>query len=210
MSWFWLAVRQIVYMYQHVHSNTLSLFNMSVDMVSRDKSFTLIFLKGVSGVSQRTAIFIKEKLKGIKQSPLPAFNSTTESICLCFCFQTNAAYLLFYQRQDKIRHPTLAPPENHVASTNHDGLGGAMEIDWNTSVCLFVFIPLFFLAFHPSIHFPLYFPFSPALRLMRECFLKKKFRAKKTKTWTFCLFITPKQEVRGRGYSLRLVQWHHG
>ncbi|XP_058245091.1 ubiquitin carboxyl-terminal hydrolase 11 isoform X1 [Hemibagrus wyckioides] len=42
---------------------------------------------------------------------------------------TNAAYLLFYQRQDKIRHPTLAPPDNHVASANHDGLGGAMEID---------------------------------------------------------------------------------
>ncbi|XP_060788407.1 ubiquitin carboxyl-terminal hydrolase 11 isoform X2 [Neoarius graeffei] len=42
---------------------------------------------------------------------------------------TNAAYLLFYQRQDKIRHPTLAPPDNHVASTNHDGPGGAMEID---------------------------------------------------------------------------------
>uniref|UniRef100_W5UFB2 Ubiquitin carboxyl-terminal hydrolase n=1 Tax=Ictalurus punctatus TaxID=7998 RepID=W5UFB2_ICTPU len=42
---------------------------------------------------------------------------------------TNAAYLLFYQRQDKIRHPTLAPPDNHVASTNHDGPGKAMETD---------------------------------------------------------------------------------
>ncbi|GAA6086368.1 ubiquitin carboxyl-terminal hydrolase 11 isoform X1 [Tachysurus ichikawai] len=36
---------------------------------------------------------------------------------------TNAAYVLFYQRQDKIRHPTLAPPDGH------DSLGGAMNID---------------------------------------------------------------------------------
>ncbi|KAI4873399.1 hypothetical protein NFI96_012314 [Prochilodus magdalenae] len=42
---------------------------------------------------------------------------------------TNAAYLLFYQRQDKIRQPTLPPPDNHITSTNHDGVGGAMEID---------------------------------------------------------------------------------
>ncbi|KAF7695684.1 ubiquitin carboxyl-terminal hydrolase 11 [Silurus meridionalis] len=43
---------------------------------------------------------------------------------------TNAAYLLFYQRQDKIRHPVLPSPENHPASsTNHDGPGGAMEVD---------------------------------------------------------------------------------
>ncbi|XP_060737314.1 ubiquitin carboxyl-terminal hydrolase 11 [Tachysurus vachellii] len=36
---------------------------------------------------------------------------------------TNAAYILFYQRQDKIRHPTLTPPDDH------DSLGGAMSID---------------------------------------------------------------------------------
>ncbi|TTB56403.1 Ubiquitin carboxyl-terminal hydrolase 15 [Bagarius yarrelli] len=42
---------------------------------------------------------------------------------------TNAAYLLFYQRQDKIRHPTPACPKNYAAFSNHDGQGGAMEID---------------------------------------------------------------------------------
>ncbi|XP_062855298.1 ubiquitin carboxyl-terminal hydrolase 11 [Trichomycterus rosablanca] len=42
---------------------------------------------------------------------------------------TNAAYLLFYQRQDKIRQPTQAPPENHVASSYQDGQSGDMEID---------------------------------------------------------------------------------
>lgn len=42
---------------------------------------------------------------------------------------TNAAYLLFYQRQDKIRHPTVTVPENHAASSNHDGHGREMEID---------------------------------------------------------------------------------
>ncbi|XP_047679014.1 ubiquitin carboxyl-terminal hydrolase 11 isoform X2 [Tachysurus fulvidraco] len=36
---------------------------------------------------------------------------------------TNAAYVLIYQRQDKIQHPTLAPPDDH------DGLGAAMNID---------------------------------------------------------------------------------
>ncbi|KAL2103438.1 hypothetical protein ACEWY4_000306 [Coilia grayii] len=48
---------------------------------------------------------------------------------------TNAAYVLFYQRQDKIRKPTLpAPtdgcaasvkPANDFTSSNHDGLAGA-------------------------------------------------------------------------------------
>ncbi|XP_053360263.1 ubiquitin carboxyl-terminal hydrolase 11 [Clarias gariepinus] len=42
---------------------------------------------------------------------------------------TNAAYLLFYHRQDKMRHPALPCADNHAASTNHDGPGGAMEID---------------------------------------------------------------------------------
>uniref|UniRef100_A0A672Q411 Ubiquitin carboxyl-terminal hydrolase n=1 Tax=Sinocyclocheilus grahami TaxID=75366 RepID=A0A672Q411_SINGR len=45
---------------------------------------------------------------------------------------TSAAYLLFYQRQDKIRHPTIPPPipsstqpENHVSSQTCDGMDGA-------------------------------------------------------------------------------------
>uniref|UniRef100_A0A673GPV0 Ubiquitin carboxyl-terminal hydrolase n=1 Tax=Sinocyclocheilus rhinocerous TaxID=307959 RepID=A0A673GPV0_9TELE len=45
---------------------------------------------------------------------------------------TSAAYLLFYQRQDKIRQPTVPPPvpsssqpENHVSSQTHDGMDGA-------------------------------------------------------------------------------------
>uniref|UniRef100_A0AAY4C5Y6 Ubiquitin carboxyl-terminal hydrolase n=1 Tax=Denticeps clupeoides TaxID=299321 RepID=A0AAY4C5Y6_9TELE len=48
---------------------------------------------------------------------------------------TNAAYLLFYHRQDKIRHPTLPNPTNScltsgqpaddVISSNHEGLAGA-------------------------------------------------------------------------------------
>uniref|UniRef100_A0A8B9LEK1 Ubiquitin carboxyl-terminal hydrolase n=1 Tax=Astyanax mexicanus TaxID=7994 RepID=A0A8B9LEK1_ASTMX len=42
---------------------------------------------------------------------------------------TNAAYLLFYQRQDKIRYPTLPPPDNHIASSNHDSVPGPMDID---------------------------------------------------------------------------------
>ncbi|XP_076860166.1 ubiquitin carboxyl-terminal hydrolase 11 [Brachyhypopomus gauderio] len=42
---------------------------------------------------------------------------------------TNAAYLLFYQRQDKIRQPTLPPPDNHLTSSNHEGLAAAMELD---------------------------------------------------------------------------------
>ncbi|XP_026879359.2 ubiquitin carboxyl-terminal hydrolase 11 [Electrophorus electricus] len=42
---------------------------------------------------------------------------------------TNAAYVLFYQRQDKIRQPTLPAPDDHITSFNHDGLAGAMELD---------------------------------------------------------------------------------
>ncbi|XP_016323712.1 ubiquitin carboxyl-terminal hydrolase 11-like [Sinocyclocheilus anshuiensis] len=45
---------------------------------------------------------------------------------------TSAAYLLFYQRQDKIRHPTIPPPipsstqpENHISSQTRDGMDGA-------------------------------------------------------------------------------------
>uniref|UniRef100_A0A672R1Y0 ubiquitinyl hydrolase 1 n=1 Tax=Sinocyclocheilus grahami TaxID=75366 RepID=A0A672R1Y0_SINGR len=45
---------------------------------------------------------------------------------------TSAAYLLFYQRQDKIRQPSVPPPipsssqpENHVSSQTHDGMDGA-------------------------------------------------------------------------------------
>uniref|UniRef100_A0A8C1PW14 Ubiquitin carboxyl-terminal hydrolase n=1 Tax=Cyprinus carpio TaxID=7962 RepID=A0A8C1PW14_CYPCA len=45
---------------------------------------------------------------------------------------TSAVYLLFYQRQDKIRQPTVPPPvpsssqpENHVSSQTHDGMDGA-------------------------------------------------------------------------------------
>ncbi|KAI2662087.1 Ubiquitin carboxyl-terminal hydrolase 15 [Labeo rohita] len=45
---------------------------------------------------------------------------------------TSAAYLLFYQRQDKIRQPTVPPPapsstqpENHVSSQTLDGVDGA-------------------------------------------------------------------------------------
>ncbi|XP_051950170.1 ubiquitin carboxyl-terminal hydrolase 11-like isoform X1 [Xyrauchen texanus] len=45
---------------------------------------------------------------------------------------TNAAYLLFYQRQDKIRQPTAPPPvpsstqpENHTKFQSHDGEDGA-------------------------------------------------------------------------------------
>ncbi|XP_051525913.1 ubiquitin carboxyl-terminal hydrolase 11-like isoform X2 [Myxocyprinus asiaticus] len=47
---------------------------------------------------------------------------------------TNAAYLLFYQRQDKIRQPTVPPPvpsstqpENHITSQTHDGVDGAIS-----------------------------------------------------------------------------------
>uniref|UniRef100_A0A9J8DFK1 Ubiquitin carboxyl-terminal hydrolase n=1 Tax=Cyprinus carpio carpio TaxID=630221 RepID=A0A9J8DFK1_CYPCA len=45
---------------------------------------------------------------------------------------TSAAYLLFYQRQDKIRQPTIPPPipsstqpENHISSQTCDGMDGA-------------------------------------------------------------------------------------
>ncbi|KAK2898262.1 hypothetical protein Q8A67_009680 [Cirrhinus molitorella] len=45
---------------------------------------------------------------------------------------TSAAYLLFYQRQDKIRQPTVPPPvpsssqpENHISSQTLDGMDGA-------------------------------------------------------------------------------------
>uniref|UniRef100_A0A8C1X328 Ubiquitin carboxyl-terminal hydrolase n=1 Tax=Cyprinus carpio TaxID=7962 RepID=A0A8C1X328_CYPCA len=45
---------------------------------------------------------------------------------------TSAVYLLFYQRQDKIRQPTVPPPvpsssqpENHISSQTHDGMDGA-------------------------------------------------------------------------------------
>ncbi|XP_056121251.1 ubiquitin carboxyl-terminal hydrolase 11 [Rhinichthys klamathensis goyatoka] len=40
---------------------------------------------------------------------------------------TSAAYLLFYQRQDKIRQPTVPPPvpENHITSQTHDPVDGA-------------------------------------------------------------------------------------
>ncbi|XP_026102691.1 ubiquitin carboxyl-terminal hydrolase 11-like isoform X1 [Carassius auratus] len=45
---------------------------------------------------------------------------------------TSAAYLLFYQRQDKIRRPTIPPPipsstqtENHISSQTGDGMDGA-------------------------------------------------------------------------------------
>ena len=51
-------------------------------------------------------------------------------------YQTNAAYLLFYQRQDKIRQPTLPAPTddgaasptqaaNDVTSSKHDSTDGA-------------------------------------------------------------------------------------
>lgn len=66
-----------------------------------------------------------------------------------FCLQTNAAYLLFYQRQDKIRHPTLDPPENHVSSSSKDGQGGDMEIDW-TAWLIFVHLYFCFCLFLPS------------------------------------------------------------
>lgn len=80
--------------------------------------------------------------------------------------QTNAAYVLFYQRQDKIRKPTLpAPgdscaasvkPANDFTSSNHDGLAGAasgvnMETDWS---CFSLSRLFFHFCFVWSLYFP--------------------------------------------------------
>lgn len=39
------------------------------------------------------------------------------SVCVSFVVQTSAAYVLFYQRKDKIRKPTLPTPNTSSAPT---------------------------------------------------------------------------------------------